>query len=437
MRHIYKEENFGEDWFTFPDLYSRMVRKFPSGSTFVEVGSWKGKSSAYMAVEIANSNKEIRLYCVDTWEGSREHRENASARDLSGLYRIFLENMRPAEHYYIPLKISSLEASRKFKDNSLDFVFLDASHEYEDVKDDILAWLPKVKPGGFLAGHDYYQEHFPGVKKAADQLLGNLEVSENCFIYHKDKLNDFPPVNFISTEESAERRESLLEKFGSHGIKNITGHIFKRYEEGDCVLKGDRVKDLGLESKGTLTSHLKAIKKWYLHTNEPYAFFCEDGISLETVKYWNFTWKEFFESLPKDWGCVQLAWMRERFFHFGYKLRNRCWCDWSGCAYLISREHARRLIETYHPDQDFQLDIRGEDVAAREDWAMVPVTETVIFSALTRIYSIPLFAAGCNSTYREGQGFMHMDSRQKTIEFWMEEGRNMPLHKLVDQSDLH
>ena len=165
MRHIYKEENFGEDWFTFPDLYSRMVRKFPSGSTFVEVGSWKGKSSAYMAVEIANSNKEIRLYCVDTWEGSREHRENASARDLSGLYRIFLENMRPAEHYYIPLKISSLEASRKFKDNSLDFVFLDASHEYEDVKDDILAWLPKVKPGGFLAGHDYYQEHFPASRR--------------------------------------------------------------------------------------------------------------------------------------------------------------------------------------------------------------------------------------------------------------------------------
>ena len=60
---------------------------------------------------------------------------------------------------------------------------------------------------------------------------------------------------------------------------------------------------------------------------------------------------------------------------------------------------------------------------------MAPVTETVIFSTLTRIYSIPLFtedAVGCN----------HMDSHQKTIEFWMEEGRNMPLHKLVDQSDL-
>lgn len=438
MRHIYKEENFGEEWFTFPELYSRMVRKFPTGSVFVEVGSWKGRSSAYMAVEIANSNKDIRFYCVDTWQGSKEHQD----RDLSNLYQTFLDNMRPVEHYYMPLKINSLEASRKFRDNSLDFVFLDASHEYEDVKKDILAWLPKLKPGGILAGHDYYPngEYFPGVKRAADELLDNLVLSENCFIHHKDKLKDFPPVHFISIEESTKRRESLFRKFESHGIKNITGHIFKRYEEGDGVLKGNRVKDLRLESKGPVTSHLKAIKKWHQETNEPYAFFCEDDISLETVKYWNFTWREFFESLPKDWGCVQLAWIRERFFHFGHKLRNRCWCDWSGCAYLISREHARMLIEAYHPDDDFHLDIKGSDVAVREDWAMVPVIETVIFSALTRIYSIPLFAEDvveCNSTYQEGQGYMHLDSHQKALDFWKSEGKNMRLDELVDISVLH
>lgn len=438
MRHIYNDDRFGENWFTFPGLYSRMARRFPSGSTFVEVGSWKGRSAAYMAVEIANSNKDIRLFCVDTWQGSKEHQ----GHDLSALYQTFLDNMRPVERHYIPLRMTSLEASRKFKDNSLDFVFLDASHEYEDVRDDILAWLPKVKPGGVLAGHDYYQggEHFPGVKKAADELLHNFEVSENCFVYHKDKLRDFPPVHFISIEESADRRNSLLRKLNSHGIKNITGHIFKRYQEGDCNLKGERVKDLRLESKGPLTSHLKAIKKWHLDTNEPCAFFCEDDISLETVKYWNFTWSEFFESLPDDWGCVQLAWIRERFFHFGHKLRNRCWCDWSGCAYLLSREHARKLIEAYHPDDDFHLDIKGADVAVREDWAMVPVIETVVFSALTRVYSFPLFAedaVGCNSTYHVGQGYLHLDSHLDTMQFWEGKGKNLLLTELVDKSELH
>ena len=60
MEHIYNQLNFGEDWFTYPNLYSDMVKKFPSGSKFVEVGSWKGKSSSYITVEIINSNKNIK-----------------------------------------------------------------------------------------------------------------------------------------------------------------------------------------------------------------------------------------------------------------------------------------------------------------------------------------------------------------------------------------
>ena len=71
-----------------------------------------------------------------------------------------------------------------FEDNSLDFVFIDASHEYEDVKNDILAWLPKVKRGGILAGHDYYvnQDWFSGVKKAVNEIFSDFETSEDCFI---------------------------------------------------------------------------------------------------------------------------------------------------------------------------------------------------------------------------------------------------------------
>ena len=63
----------GENWFTFPLLYSEMVKRFSSESHFVEIGSWKGMSAAYMAVEIANSDKDIKFDCVDIWamhEGS-------------------------------------------------------------------------------------------------------------------------------------------------------------------------------------------------------------------------------------------------------------------------------------------------------------------------------------------------------------------------------
>jgi predicted O-methyltransferase YrrM len=158
-----------------------MVKKFGNGSKFVEVGSWKGMSSAFMATEIANSQKDISFYCIDTWKGSVEH-ENFE--DLESLYHTFLSNMKPVEKYYHHIKDSSLSSVKLFEDNSLDFVFIDASHEYEDVKNDILTWLPKVKKGGVLAGHDYYtnENWFDGVKKAVNEIFDNFETSENCFI---------------------------------------------------------------------------------------------------------------------------------------------------------------------------------------------------------------------------------------------------------------
>ena len=182
MNHIYQEPQFGENWFTYPNLYKSMVEKFPSGSKFVEVGSWKGKSTAYMAVEIANSNKKLNFYCVDTWEGSIEHKNN---KDVVNLYDIFLNNMSPLEGYYVPIKMTSVNASKLFEDKSLDFVFIDASHEYKDVKEDIISWIPKVKSGGVIAGHDYYPDHpdWGGVYKAVNEVLTDFSTSENCWIY--------------------------------------------------------------------------------------------------------------------------------------------------------------------------------------------------------------------------------------------------------------
>ena len=187
MEHIYQKENFGQNWFTYPNLYKSVVNLFPSGSKFVEVGSWKGKSSAFMAVEIANSSKKIEFYCVDHWLGSVEHcdkNNHAYEPEIHRLYEIFTENMDPVKDYYTPLRMSSLEASQKFEDKSLDFVFIDASHEYEDVCIDIDTWKPKVKNGGFFAGHDYYEHtYFPGVKQAVNEKITNFSVSEDCWIH--------------------------------------------------------------------------------------------------------------------------------------------------------------------------------------------------------------------------------------------------------------
>ena len=185
MKHIYHLEHFGENWFTFPNLYKNFVTNVLDNSIFVEVGCWKGKSSAFLAVEIINSNKNIKLYCIDSWNGSIEHKEDSLVA-TDQIYGIFLDNIKDLRSVITPLRIDSLSASRKFENESIDMVFIDASHEYEHVKDDINAWYPKVKYGGVIAGHDYHNT-WPGVIKAVDEFFINklVEKSECCWIYKK------------------------------------------------------------------------------------------------------------------------------------------------------------------------------------------------------------------------------------------------------------
>jgi hypothetical protein len=183
LEHIYEKPEFGEPWFNFHSLYNYVVEKYPSGSTFVEIGSWKGKSSAYMCVEIANSNKDINFFCVDTWAGSKEHFVDYADISNENIYGIFMTNMKDVKNYFSPYRMTSLQAASLFDDKSIDFAFIDASHEYEDVLNDIRAWYPKIKPGGMLAGHDY-DDVWPGVKKAVQECFNNPFINANCWAVH-------------------------------------------------------------------------------------------------------------------------------------------------------------------------------------------------------------------------------------------------------------
>jgi len=80
--------------------------------------------------------------------------------------------MKPFDGKFVPMRMTSLEAAAECENNSFDFVYIDASHEYEDVKADIKAWLPKVKKGGIIAGDDYNSRQ---VSRAVHEILGNVQ----------------------------------------------------------------------------------------------------------------------------------------------------------------------------------------------------------------------------------------------------------------------
>jgi predicted O-methyltransferase YrrM len=180
MEHIYQNI---DGWFSFPRLYSYAVEKF-NDAKFVEIGAWLGKSTSYLAVEIANSNKNIEFYSVDTWEGSPEH-VNDPLLQNDGLWKSFLENTKSVSSYIKPLRMTSVEASKQFEDNSLDFIFIDGAHGYEYVKEDIEHWFPKLKKDGIIAGHDY-NAGWEGVNKAVDEwaTANNFQVkaAEYCWL---------------------------------------------------------------------------------------------------------------------------------------------------------------------------------------------------------------------------------------------------------------
>jgi len=187
MEHFYK--NLGEEWFTYPELYTYIVNKFPTNSHFVEVGTWKGMSAAYMAVEIINSGKNIKFDCVDTWDFVPSQTE-IPLHMFDNLYEVFLKNIEPVKHQINPVKALSWDGAAFYKDNSLDFVFIDAAHDYESVKKDINAWYPKVKKEGIIGGHDY--TWCDDVRRAVNEFFKNKTIyeSEGCWFVLLNENNE-------------------------------------------------------------------------------------------------------------------------------------------------------------------------------------------------------------------------------------------------------
>lgn len=178
--------------FDYADLYKSVIDRTNDG-VFVEVGSLYGKSASYMGVEIINSQKDIHLHCVDSWSFKNlDLRESHPMSDFmqnkitgDDVFTKFKKNIEPIEHVIDFHRMDSIQASEIFSDRSVDFVFIDGEHSYEGCLGDIRAWLPKVKNGGTIAGHDYLDDTQPGVTRAVREVFGDRaqHVSERCWQY--------------------------------------------------------------------------------------------------------------------------------------------------------------------------------------------------------------------------------------------------------------
>jgi len=168
---------------TFPDARSHarllldvIERELTDVTAGAEIGVWEGVTSA----NILHQFPQLHLYMID-----RYLLGDMRNKDQNDIDQALLAAMRATEfarERRTFLLTESSQASLLILPSSLDFVFIDASHFYENVKADIKNWWSKVAPGGLVTGHDYngYGDRHKGwgVKRAVDEMFGSRVQSD-------------------------------------------------------------------------------------------------------------------------------------------------------------------------------------------------------------------------------------------------------------------
>lgn len=231
-----------------------------------------------------------------------------------------------------------------------------------------------------------------------------------------NKLHNFPTPYCVTLEESKDRQQNIINQFQKYDV-DVIFIKSKRFSESNDVITGKYIDQLNDGTKGCVVSHIKAIQLWYENTDESYGFFCEDDLSLETIKYWNFTWEDFISELPDDAECVQLMAIRNQFDR--YDIRERYWNDWGATAYIITRDYAKKIIDNYVFEDEYRLNLPSE---------IVPLVENILFTSLGRVYTIPLFVEEIlfQSTFTKdldndvnnGQKTNHYEAHNLVLNHW-------------------
>lgn len=232
-----------------------------------------------------------------------------------------------------------------------------------------------------------------------------------------NKLNGFDPIYVINLKSRTDRREYIEKELNNNGLSNYT--IIEAVDgtstNWDDIVFERNLMSLSDSELGATISHLSTIKKWFETSDSEYAIIIEDDLSFETVKYWDFTFKEFIDSIKKRYEILQFCIIHN--FNVNTSLHIREHRDWSAACYLITRQRAEQLINKYFIDGKYVL---PKDYTALADF--------IIYNG-ARCYSKPLFTYSINfetsitapnntKEDKENPNGIHHKSRKDVISFW-------------------
>lgn len=186
-------------WNSYSDIFGKLISE-TKPSVIFEVGTWLGASAINMAGHVKKMSLDTKIYCVDTWLGAEEfwtigkddpERNLNTKNGYPRVYFDFLANV--VEHgmqdVIIPIPNTSHIGSIILSHQRLkaELIYIDASHDYEDVKNDIRDYMPLLQPGGIMFGDDV--RIWKGVERAVHESFGqDLEIyQDNFWIFRRPK----------------------------------------------------------------------------------------------------------------------------------------------------------------------------------------------------------------------------------------------------------
>jgi len=238
------------------------------------------------------------------------------------------------------------------------------------------------------------------------------------------KLQGIGPIYYLNLDGQPERKEYMEDQFKYWEIENYTrvSAYDGRDDDLSDIIKGRYPDMMSSGEIGCTTSHLKALKM-FLETDEPYCILMEDDVSLDLVRFWNFTWRDFYVKIPYDWDVCQIAIICTGDIHI--KIHKRFVNEFSTACYLITRHHAEKLVRLHTRGDKYKLD---NGVKPR------PVADDLIYNS-GNTYALPLLLYRTelgSSIHPEHVDAFHKGNFQAQMNFWQNKGAQMSINELMD-----
>lgn len=178
-------------WGTLPKLFRELG--FNVGA---EIGVARGK----FAKGLCEGNPSLKLFGIDAWKvyDGYTQTDGTTQEIMEDIYQGARSQLAPFNVQLINDR--SMQAVKKFADESLDFVYIDANHSYIYVKEDIRKWSKKVKKGGIVSGHDYINgnDRIPfGVKQAVNEWIAENKIPHLFVLNKNSSTNQMPSWMYV------------------------------------------------------------------------------------------------------------------------------------------------------------------------------------------------------------------------------------------------